>query len=137
MMIWTLPIMLSGTIVLDTPSTTIQQLRASELSERLAQTEAKRLQLELQIAKARHAIDGLQDKPAEPSEVASELSQYELVGIVSTADKTHVVLRYGDELIRLLSGVAGPMELTAEVGPGRVRLKRFGHFRDLPLTERW
>lgn len=137
MMIWTLPIILSGTIVLDTPSTTIQQLRASELSERLAQTEAKRLQLELQIAKARHAIDGLQDKPADSSEVASELLRYQLVGIVATADKTHVVLRYGDELIRLLSGVAGPMELTAEVGPGRVRLKRFGHFRDLPLTERW
>ena len=137
MMIWTLPIILSGTIVLDTPSTTIQQLRASELSERLAQTEAKRLQLELQIAKARHAIDGLQDKPTDSSEVASELLRYQLVGIVATADKTHVVLRYGDELIRLLSGVAGPMELTAEVGPGRVRLKRFGHFRDLPLTERW
>ncbi|WP_417659657.1 hypothetical protein [Pseudidiomarina sp.] len=137
MMIWTLPIILGGAITLDAPNTTIQQLRASELSERLAQTEAKRLQLELQIAKARHAIDGLEGKPSGSSEVASELLRYKLVGIVATGDKTHVVLRYGDELIRLLSGIAGPMELTAEVEPGRVRLKRFGHFRDLPLTERW
>jgi chaperonin cofactor prefoldin len=135
-MIWTLSVLLATTATFDS-NDTIQKLRMSELKERLAQTEAKRLQLELQIAKAKHAIDELNPAPEEKSEIADELARYQLVGIVAIEDKTHVVLRKGDELIRLLNGVQGAMSLIAEVQPGKVRISRFGHFRDLPLTERW
>lgn len=136
MMIWTLSFLLGVADLVDSKST-IQKLRTSELEERLAQTEAKRLQLELQIAKAKHAIESLKLTDETTSEVDHELATYQLVGVVSIADKTHVVLRQGDELIRLLSGVQGAMNLLAEVKPGKVRISRFGYFRDLPLTERW
>jgi len=136
MMIWTLSFLLGIADLVESKST-IQKLRTSELEERLAQTEAKRLQLELQIAKAKHAIESLQPEAETSSEVDHELGTYELVGVVSIADRTHVLLRKGDELIRLLSGVQGAMNLLAEVQPGKVRISRFGYFRDLPLTERW
>lgn len=135
-MIWTISVLLATTIVVD-GNDTIQKLRTSELKERLAQTEAKRLQLQLQIAKAKHAIDELKPAPKEKSEIVDELASYQLVGVVVIAEKTHVVLRKGEEFIRLLTGVQGAMNLVAEVQPGKVRISRFGYFRDLPLTERW
>ncbi|PHR66433.1 MAG: hypothetical protein COA51_02075 [Idiomarina sp.] len=135
-MIWTLTVVI-GMAELPDSNRTIQKLRTSELEERLAQTEAKRLQLELQIAKAKHAIEGLKPPTDETSEIDHELATYQLVGIVSIADRTHVVLRKGDELIRLRNGEQGAMDLRAEVQSGKVRISRFGHFRDLPLTERW
>lgn len=135
-MIWTISMVLGMADVIDS-NRTIHKLRTSELEERLAQTEAKRLQLELQIAKAKHAIEDLKPSTDNVSDVDHELATYQLVGVVSIADKTHIVLRKGEELIRLINGERGAMNLSAEVQPGKVRISRFGYFRDLPLTERW
>lgn len=118
-------------------SNPIQQLRNSELAERLAQTEAKRLQLELQMAKARHAIADLEQPAQRPSLVADELSQYQLIGVVTMAGATEIVLRRGEQVIRLNHGVAGPMQLKAELESSWVRLQRFGSFRDLPIVQGW
>src|SRR5690554_1586739 len=137
MMIVALTVVLGMSSAGASTSTPIQQLRESEIAERLAQTEAKRLALELQMARARHAINDLATAPSSGISVVDELSNYQLVGVVSVANKTHIVLRHGEQLIRLVHGVKGPMELVAEVEAGRVRLQRFGHFYDLPLTERW
>lgn len=115
----------------------IQQLRASEIAERLAQTEAKRIQLELQIAKAKHAISSINQTAKPPSEVAEELSGYELLGIVTVGDQSDILLRRDEQIIRLQNGVAGPMQLTANIEASWVRLQRFGRFRDLPIVQGW
>lgn len=113
----------------------IHQLRQSEIAERLAQSEAKRLQLELQIAKAKHAINGLKTTVKTPSLVAEELKDYQLLGIVSSGDSREILLRLGQQIIRLQDGVAGPMQLTASLENNWVRLQRFGRFRDLPIVQ--
>jgi|SRR5690554_5955378 len=118
-------------------SSPIQQLRHSELAERLAQTEAKRLQLELQMAKARHAIADLEQPAASPSLVAEELSEYQLVGVVTVSGQTQIMLQRDNHVIQLQHGVAGPMQLKAELEAGWVRLQRFGAFRDLPIVQGW
>jgi len=134
MMILTLTMLLNATPL---PSNTITQLRETELAERLASTEAKRLQIELQIAQTKQQIAALKPKPAAPSKVLTELERYQLVGIVANPTRTYVLLRYREQLIRLVNGEMGPLDLLAEVNDNRVRLSQFGHFRDLPLLERW
>lgn len=115
---------------------TLAQLRTSELQERLAQTEAKRLQLELQMAQARHAMQQLRPTPT-LTQIEQELAATELVSVVTDATGSVVVLRYRDELIRLRAEQMGAYDLFAEVHPDKVRLKRLGYFRDLPMTELW
>lgn len=134
MMILTLSLFLSAS---SAPDSTLTQLRETELAERLAATEAKRLQIELQIAQTQHQIAALKPKPAAPSAIVTELEGYQLLGIVGSASKTYVLLRHGEQLIRLVNGQLGPLQLLAEVQSNSVRLSQFGHFRELPLVERW
>lgn len=119
------------------PPNPIHQLRASEMAERLAQTEAKRLQLELQIAKSKHAIAQLNNTEQAPSAIAQELSGYELLGIVTVGERSDIMLRLGEQIICLENGVAGPMQLTANIESNWVRLQRYGRFRDLPIVQGW
>lgn len=115
---------------------TLAQLRHSELQERLAQTEAKRVQLELQMAQARHAMQQLQPTVT-LSHIEQELAQAQLVSVVTDASGSLVTLRYRGDLIRLQAEQQGAYGLLAEVHPDKVRLKQLGHFRDLPVTEHW
>lgn len=119
------------------PANPIHQLRQSEIAERLAQTEAKRLQLELQIEKAKHAIEQLKNTDDKPSAIAQELFGYELLGIVTVGERSDILLQLGDQIIRLQDGVAGPMQLTANIENNWVRLQRYGRFRDLPIVQGW
>ncbi|WP_417663939.1 hypothetical protein [Pseudidiomarina donghaiensis] len=119
------------------PANPIHQLRESEIAERLAQTEAKRLQLELQIAKAKHAIAQLKINDNKPSVIAQELTGYELLGIVEVGERRDILLRLGEQVIRLQDGIAGPMQLTANIENNWVRLQRYGRFRDLPIVQGW
>ncbi|CUA83561.1 hypothetical protein [Pseudidiomarina woesei] len=119
------------------PVNPIHQLRESEIAERLAQTEAKRLQLELQIEKAKHAIAKLRSSDDKPSAIAQELIGYELLGIVTVGERSDILLQQGNQIIRLQDGVAGPMQLTANIENNWVRLQRYGRFRDLPIVQGW
>lgn len=128
---------LNSDVVTSPAANQIQQLRASEIAERLAQTEAKRIQLELQIAKAKHAINSLNQTAKPSSAVAEELSGYELLGIVTVGERSDILLRLDEQIIRLQNGVAGPMQLTANIEASWVRIQRFGRFRDLPIVQGW
>ncbi len=120
------------------PVDTIQQLRLSELQQRRAQAEAQRLQLELQIAQAKHAIARLQPTAtATDATVESSLKAIDLISVIDVAEQTLILIREAEQLVTLVAGEPSVHSLTATVIDGIVRLQRFGYFRDIPLPQGW
>jgi len=116
----------------------IEQLRYSELEQRVAETEAKRLQTQLQIEKAKHAIAALQKPAANPgNRVTEQLSSIILVGFIEAVDGVKVVLQERGQWLLLTPGERGAHDLQVEVHEQQVRLKRYGHYRDIPLPQGW
>lgn len=114
----------------------IKALRTQELQELEAASRARQMQHELTVAEAQQQIVQLGKTPLAPANPGPALSDYELLGVVQGAQQL-VVLKYQQQILRLVPGERDTSGLLVTIDRAHVRLQRGKEQRSLALPRGW
>ena len=137
---WILALAVSNSMLAQQPndpaSERIKALRAQELQELQAASRARQMQHEVTVAEAQQQIEQLGQLPLSSAQAGPSLSDYELLGVVQGAQQL-VVLKYQQQLLRLVPGEVDETGLSAIIDRAHVRLQRGKQQRLLALPRGW